>query len=253
MYYIGLAVAIGILVIKFGWPLYKKYGKIFGSFHRNPKGSDLSPEELGALQVGAVHGEQNSFYIDSLKTGIAPDVLAEMLAEGWSVRTREEAVETIEWLMSDGHRRFYPGVYAIISKGQDPAAAVESLFDEESRGQALSFYNNLKSSMEQLKEDIDSSEADYERGILAWDMSRAVLLARSGCDCGFLTEAEAWEYIKRADAVTRETFSSWKELRQSLIIGRAMWNGYGSHLDGFINISEDLLTKEKSPWMRYPF
>ena len=176
-----------------------------------------------------------------------------MLAEGWSIRSREEAIETIQWLMTEGHRRFYPGVYSIISKGQDPIATVKSMFDEESREKALSFCKNLKSSMGQLKEDIGASTADYERGILAWDISRAVLIARSCHDCGFLTEAETWECINSADAMSREVFSSWKELRQSLVIGRAMWNGYESHLDGFINISESLLTKEKSPWMQYSF
>jgi hypothetical protein len=253
MYYVGLAIAVVVLAAKYLLPFVQKGIKLFGSFHRNPSEGHLTPDQLRAMQVGAVHGEQNSFYYNSLETGIPANKLAQMLVDGWGIRNSGDAHETIAWLLGEGHRIFFPGIYSIIQTEIDPQSAIPGSFPEESLDTVFEFYDNLKGAMNGLAEDIQAREQDYERGVLAWDISRVALLARSCSDCGYISSNEAWQYIFQADAMAQETFSDWRELRNSLVIGRAMWNGYGNHLNGFISISNDLLTGDKSPWNIIPF
>ena len=53
---------------------------------------------------------------------------------------------------------------------------------------------------------------------------RAVLVARWGYAAGYISEAEAWNYIVPLAQRIQRTFSSWQELGDDYLAGRFTWN-----------------------------
>jgi hypothetical protein len=63
------------------------------------------------------------------------------------------------------------------------------------------------------------------RGLLAWDLSRLIFLARDGYALGYIDENEAWKWIDSAAVVLRESYSSWHDLGSQFLVGRMFWGG----------------------------
>ena len=243
-----VAALVWFLVI----PFVKTVIRVFGKFHRNPKANPLEQGQLRGLSIGALHGEQITAYVDSLETGLSRRRLSKMLETWWSIEEREDAVSVLNWLLEEGHREYYPVVLALIRSEEEAHTSILGSISEEERPEVFAFYKTLKADMAELEAGIGVTDADYDRGILGWDISRIVLLARTCFDCGYIEEEEAWNLIGIADGLARSEFQSWEELRNSVLIGRTMWGGYEDSLNQ-VYISEDLLGKDESPWKRIPF
>ena len=82
---------------------------------------------------------------------------------------------------------------------------------------------------------------------------RLVLVARCCFDAGYLSEEEAWRYITAAQTACKKHYSTWRELACGYLIGRAMWSGAGTSLDGLMAIADGLLEDNGSPWLAVPF
>lgn len=250
------AMALGFFVVKV-LPTLRDLKRIAGTtpFAKNPKGSSLSSEQIKALSVGAINGEQVSAYIDTLETGMDDARLTKGLGEAWDISDADSAGQTLEWLRTAGHRQYFETVYQILQTqpASEWRAAVESQLPDADHEQVHGFVKNLAETIEDLKNKDHLSPADFERGILAWDMGRLVVVARMAHDKGFLGEGVAWEYVGDALRQCKAVFSSWGELSNSYIIGRAMWSGAGMMLDGLKEIAHDLLEKDGSPWRSLPF
>ena len=234
------AMALGFFVVRV-LPTLRDLKRVAEStpFAKNPKGTSLSSEQIKALSVGAINGEQVSAYIDTLETGMDESRLSRGLGEAWGVTDPDSARDTLEWLRTAGHRQYFETVYRIQQHhaAKDWRAAVETQFPDADTEQVHGFVKNLAETIDDLKNKDNVGPADFDRGILAWDMGRLVVVARMAYDKGLAGE-------EQCEAV----FSSWGQLYQSYIIGRAMWSGAGMTLDGIKEIVHDLLEKEGSPW-----
>lgn len=252
---------LGIMLVSFIMfkvlPGIKKAGKLFAKpYNVNPQGN-LAPEQQNALNIGAVTCEQNNFYTNSLTTGFDLEAIKEMLADSWGVTDRESALDTIGWLLNEGHRIYYDGLRPLLRNIPDAQksqrqAMLAQLFEEPEK--ASGFLENLEETEGQLKEEgFVTSEADWDLGILAWDTGRAVTVARTSYDAGYLSDAAAWDAIFYAAQLSFEKFNSWKEFGRSYAIGRAMWSGKGDQLDAIFSIIKGLEKDAESPWVKYPF
>ncbi len=98
-----------------------------------------------------------------------------------------------------------------------------------------------------LKEDWDNSR-------IGWNYPRVINLARWGFAAGYLDEDEAWGFIIPAAERLQKTFSSWQELGQSYLDGRARWYSrqIGSRRQAEYAYRV-LLADQGSPWRRYPW
>ena len=67
----------------------------------------------------------------------------------------------------------------------------------------------------------------------------------------YITEVEAWKYIDTAYDMARTTFSSWKDMAMSYIIGRSLWGGKNAYNSVMKDIADKLLSQENSPWKKY--
>lgn len=197
-----------------------------------------------------------NFPIDTLATNAHPAEMQRALAESWDVKTGEDAKATLRWLLDDGHRGGFDEVLRVA--GPDPSrGAVERLEEELGYGEAVRLaepYENLIATHDELaRRGYIESEADMDRGTSAWDYSRAVTVARSCHTAGFLTDDQAWGFIREASERARSEFRSWTEFQKSYVIGRALWNGMSQLEDPNIRRTiEAVSDAHDSPWQRAP-
>lgn len=243
--------ALLLLSFYFLFPLFRFWRRALGRFHENPRAEPLDADSLRRLAVGALHGEQNLFYTNSLTTGHELKIIRKLLLRWWGIGDREGALRTIRGLWEQGHRGHFPLVLSLVRSEGNLEEALEGLSPEEQRD-ILGFCENLREGLPGLMERPGISRRDCERGIAGWDISRAAMLARSCFDCGYLRADEAWEVLAEADERARREFRSWEELSRSILIGRTMWCGYEdtAHM---VALAEELLGEEGSPWRRIPF
>lgn len=51
--------------------------------------------------------------------------------------------------------------------------------------------------------------------------------------------------------MAHKEFTSWKEFAMSYVIGRSLWGGRKAYNSIIKNRADELLSDEKSPWVRY--
>lgn len=219
-----------------------------GDFRRNSAGSDLVHDDLTALAVGLVNSEQIGAVTDTLSTTVNKYRLRNGLMEAWDVQTAQEAKACADWLLNEGHRHLYDQLLeACFTPGIPPST---DAVDKES----LEYVENLKEALETLQESgIVRDLSELKTGCVGWDMARLVCIARMCYDCGYLSESEAWSYIREARETVASELNSWQELARSYIIGRAMWAGNDMMLDGLVEIATKGQAAPESPWKKLPW
>lgn len=158
---------------------------------------------------------------------IKPEVLVERkaaTAEWWGINDTEEALDILHWLRQEGHRKEFR----------------EKLKTDFSHWQQL-FANNPF-----LKTRSVSSVA-------AWDYARSVNVARWCYDYGYLSWAQAWEFIDAATRLAVRDYDSWESFATGFVAGRIMWNPESDGHDDIAEISRYLLESKYSPWRDIPW
>ena len=235
--------------------LFKMLSSIFDSnrYRRNPVPQNLTREQLAALSVGAINAEQTGAYWDSLPTGRDPKALGRDLADNYGIDDRTSALETLDWLYGRGHRVFFEAVKGLAS-GTESQPCADGLEEEELPRLSECLSHLQEAAGDLMEEGFLTRRRDLCRhSIAAWDMGRLVLVARCCFDAGYLSEEEAWRYITAAQAACKKHYSTWRELACGYLIGRAMWSGAGTSLDGLMAIADGLLEDNGSPWLAVPF
>ena len=222
-------------------------------YRRNPVPQNLTPEQLAAINIGAINAEQTEYFCDSLTTGSDVDEIKENLSDYYDISDRDTALETLEWLYTSGHRVYFDIINRVVS-GQDNQIYADGL-DEDDIDRIREYISNLQESIDELmQEDFLKQRADLAKcSILAWDMGRLVLVTRCCFDAGYISDEEAWSYIRNARQASKEKYASWNEFAAGYVIGRAMWSGSNMSLTGIISITQGLLQDDESPWKQADF
>jgi hypothetical protein len=247
--YVFIALALTMFVVQLvikAKGAAKQLSRAAKSYRRSPT-PETDPEKRFALAIGAINGEQLTANVDSLETGVDRQRVVEGLNENWGVSSTDSARSTIAWLLGEGHRVYFNDVVAIARNPKNTWKQAVQKFDEPER--VLEYVEHWSETEAELRAaGMLKSEQDIARGILSWDLGRAINVARMAYDAGYLSQSEAWAAIDQAAALARPAFASWEELARSYILGRAMWSGSGMTLDGLINIAQKLLVDAESPW-----
>lgn len=175
-----------------------------------------------------------------LQVKIDSETLKEGLSSAWDVSNTEEAVQTLEWLLTEGHRAKYDQLLLALQAGQS--------FTEEEVGKSLECY---KSAQEAMMKKLTFTESDFNRvnTMAAWDFDRAVNIARWSYILGYLTEEQAWGYIERAADSASHIFQTWKDYFVSFAFGRAI--AYEGDIYDIIWNGKELLKDEGSIWNEF--
>ncbi len=214
----------------------------------------ISDEDQRDLNIGAFLSAMWWFPVNTLETNATKAKMQNVMAESWDVKSNAEAKSTLQWLLDQGHRGGFDAVLRVA--GPDPSRAGNERL-EEALGEGASLTlaeprDNLVASYEELsRRGFIETTDDIDRGTAAWDYSRAVTVARFCHTAGYLSDDEAWHFIREAGRRSREEFSSWREFHKSYIVGRAIWNGPSQLEDPEMNeVFEAVATGAKSPWQQ---
>ena len=88
----------------------------------------------------------------------------------------------------------------------------------------------------------------------SWDLGRAASWAGNMYIAYFIEADEAWELVRRADALARGRYDGWEAFAVDYVAGRQEFLGKrGKGTDDEVAVAEWLLTSKKSPWVRAPW
>ncbi|MCL2593816.1 MAG: DUF1266 domain-containing protein [Defluviitaleaceae bacterium] len=166
-----------------------------------------------------------------------------MLEDWWGVTNREEADETIEWLLSGGHnQRFIDEYYLYELETYTREELLREL--EGADGWIEAFFINLH----------ETYEIFGDRAILGWDLSRANSLFGWFYIAGLIEYEEALDGMLMVSRIIQENFNSWDEFWESYMRGFLWWNeedpsDQASEYQSRRRIYEDLKLAQDSPFL----
>lgn len=191
---------------------------------------------IGALLIGT-----NDEPYETLVLSGDKEDFVEALEEAWGIEDREEALEMLDSLLAGRHTALLQPEFDIIEKNgienYFEVAGEDSYLDEDD-------LENLEAAYEAIEEilEIPVARAKAVKSVAAWDIDRVGLLARMLSHVGYITEAEAYTYLKKAGAQAKSHFANWEEYIISVILGRSMHLGLSQYV---FACAMDLLTDSK--------
>ncbi|WP_246120447.1 DUF1266 domain-containing protein [Cohnella terricola] len=200
----------------------------------------LPKEKQHLLAYGANLSLYRSESPRILPVKVDHETLKEGLSSVWDISNPEEAVQTLEWLLTEGHRAKFDQLLTALQAGQT--------FTEDEVGKSQECY---ESAQEAIMKRLSFEKADFDRvnTIAAWDFDRAVNIARWSHVLGYITEDQAWGYIERAADDASRIFHSWKDYFISFAFGRAL--AYEGYIYDIIWNGKELLGEADSIWNEF--
>lgn len=162
--------------------------------------------------------------------------IGEGLEEAWGIENREELLEMITWLSTEGHRMRY----AAFCKAKSAEELMGEDMDEDDQADVMRgflFANRFKHN----KTDLD---------MLGWDLGRAALLIRFGFYLGWLSENEAGSMLISLAKTLSGAYAGWQEFGNSYQFGAAFWKVMGDpctakeNNESISDAVSELLTKD---------
>lgn len=210
---------------------------------------NLNERETRSLAFGAVHSTRNSMNFNSLLKATKDEIklYESELESNWGIFDRDSALETLDWLVDEGHHISmdenyygYDEILDLLKGGKSGLIKAEAELDNE-----LQAYNDvvhiLKSNYGYTEEEINSITT-----VAAWDYDRLVTLARWCYGCDYVTADEAWGYIDFAAQQGTKSYDGWRSYFAGVLIGRAIWSEEDGFDSGNKKIADQLLNSQGS-------
>lgn len=136
-----------------------------------------------------------------------------LLKEWWDIENKEDAVETINWLLNNGDRNYF------VTEAEEYGIneyTREELNDDisELEPEDQIYYNVLFNAYEKYQ----------ENAISAWDYCRATQLLGYFYVADYYTYEEALDKSLEVAKLIQSTYSSWDDMVQSYLYGFQYWN-----------------------------
>ena len=191
-----------------------------------------SPEHAKYLPIGALLiGTWAEPYVTLAITCDKDDVFG-ALEGGWGISDRKDGLKMMESLLAGRHANKFKADHLALKAGKNDKVDPDSVEDYEATVSAITEVLELPMSY------IEKCETLY-----AWDLERIGYLARLFAHVGYITEAEAWDWMKKAGAKIKETFTCWEDYIVSILIGRGFAMGLAEEP---FAVAYDLLTDSRS-------
>lgn len=168
-------------------------------------------------------------------------VVQTLLSDWWEVTDRATADETMDWLLTEGHR---------VSFADDMEYIAETGAADVSEEERVDFFlENFDVDEEEARNYADwfgTYEQFGEDAIAAWDYSRAMSLLGNYYLAGYYTEEEALDKSLEVANTIQATFDSWDNFMESYFVGYEYWAGDSS--DERREIYDGIKTASDSPY-----
>lgn len=228
-------------------------GNAHSQLEINPA-SALTTRQQWAIACGADLAMLNGQYLNDVTTGFSKVECRQLLSQWWDVDSKEELLETIDWLFTEGHRIQYDLIWqamnAVSMKETKEFLRDHVATNEEEAELALHRLRNMRDALELFQEK-KLIAPDFQPEMLIWDYARVINISRGGVDAGYITKEEALEIIDRCIDPVRKMYTSWKQLSVSYQFARYVWSDLEEE-DGreMMDNMEVLLTDPESPWVK---
>jgi len=177
--------------------------------------------------------------------GAKPGMMMEMqyqsmLNESWDVSDRASADETLDWILTEGHRDDFMITGELLSQ------MVEECGEE---GLEDFLIQEFDESAEEAQLDVATYNMYKEYGEAAidgWDYCRALSLLSFYYMAGYYTKEEALDKSLEIAQTVQPLFGSWDELIDSYLRGYEYWAGADSSARR--EIYEELLAADDNPF-----
>lgn len=239
------------VAIKMNAPQIEYFNNVCGSF------KEMAPEVeevSGAESTDTIQWFNNTCAVltavnhwDYTLFGGAPasdnskSTVQNLLSEWWEVTDHETAKETMDWLLSEGHR---------VSFAEEMDMLAESGLADVSENERIDIILENYDLSEEEAQDYADWFTLYEQygsdAIAGWDYSRAMSLLGYYYLAGYYTEEEALDQSLETAVVIQNTFDSWDSLMESYFVGYEYWAGESS--DERREIYEEIKSASDSPF-----
>jgi hypothetical protein len=200
-----------------------------------PSTRSLTPSQLWTLAAGGILTKLNDETFEQLAFSSGETSSRICLRDWWSVNGRDDLLRTLTWLLDEGHR-----------------------LGCQEKCRALAYQDG------RAMDDATSHLAVFVRrslpalqgpGLMSWDLSRLVNVARWGYTAKYVSEAETWKWMVVGSRRLQKSFGSWQAAGRDFMLGFDYWSLLtGSTANIELRPSyEWLLTDRHSPWMRLPW
>lgn len=207
---------------------------LFGLFRPKP----LAPWQRWGLAAGGVLTRLNNETFEKLACNYNTQTCRQSLKEWWGVNSTDELESILLWLYNEGHRLDCQR----LCQAPRPTATWNST---SLAGESIK--PELRQFLEQHSHRIG------KHGLVSWDLSRLVNVARWGHKAGYIDDTAAWKWIHLASLGLQESFSSWEETGEDFLLGYRYWSD-GGELPENVRTSEQWLNSSaESPWRQIPW
>lgn len=166
----------------------------------------------------------------------------ESLKEWWSVTDRASADETLDWILSEGHRTTFAENMQVLE---------EAGIDDVAEDDRLTFLmTNFQVTPDEAKEYLSSYEMYSQYGkdaITGWDYCRAMNLMSFYYLAGYYTEQEALDKSLEIAQTMQPLFESWDDLLASYLRGYEYWSEESS--EERQALYEELKQRDDNPFL----
>ena len=224
---------------------------IYDKFYEEHKLSGAS-ERL--LSIGALLAEANQARDSvTLKSRWPAKDLAGLLGQAWQIFNKQDTVSLLEELLllpSTGKN--YPLIkHVIVERNVSgiPDVVKELLLD----GGLYDHIDNYCGKIfTEKKMPVNEKTFDAIHDLAAWDIERAGLIARYAYNSGWLSQAEALNYLERLYAIVLNKYSGWQTYYLAYLKGRALFYDRDTNDSlEYIFTLKDLFSKEEYFCNRY--
>lgn len=169
------------------------------------------------------------------------EIAKQILDNSWEVTDKASADETLNWLLSEGHRtEFAEEMEFLIECGIDEVEAQE---------RASFLYDNFEVSEEEAQtfaKWYNRYEESGEDAASGWDYNRALSQLANFYLAGYYTLEEALDASLDVAEMIQTSFDSWDEYMESYFTGYEYWSEEGS--EERREIYEELQNAEDNPF-----
>jgi Protein of unknown function (DUF1266) len=228
----GIAVAfVGYMIFLQTMMKKKKEGQL-NEFNKTHSNTPLTEEQKRILSFGAILFYNRNEKLLGIKPETRLDEYSAGLKNQWEITNSAEAKQTLSDLMTLQKSNQF------IQMLQQPSEELNKIQKDIAKGLG-----------------IEHSVVTQTKSAYAWDICRAVSLAKWCYWLGYLTEKETWGIMNSATLVATEVGKDWTDYTVSFLLGRTI---QGFDLDDVIVESKVLLQgktkfEDSDIYSRYSF
>lgn len=201
--------------------------------------SSLTEDQQNMLLYGGILGSRNEDSFNELDGDYYE--IKTTLDEYWGITDSSTAIETLDWLVKEGHRINANEFLTVLKNGEED--------QYEDFEDIKSLYDSCNTML--LEIGVSQDTLNNVKTVGAWDYDRIVNVARWSYSAEYITEEQAWSYIQKAREMARSEFNSWDEYFASHVYGRSIaYDGDPAELKA---VGELLLNDDSSIWNNVNF